>query len=867
MNEETSGFEPTRRQWVGYWSMIVQQTQNAFNDKMAQFILIPLGAAVGMSVESDAGLMIALPFVLFAPIAGWLSDRYSKRDVMIGSAVLQLLVLIWIAGAIMLHNMLMALAGFFALAVQSAFFSPAKMGINKELVGSRHLGFATGIQQMTAMLAMLIGQIVAGWLFDRRYQALGGSTDAAWQAALGPIAVLAVLSAPAVLIAWSIPHVPAHSREKFSAKLAVSHFMSLAELWRDAPLRQASIGVAFFWGFAAYINLWSIKLAKVLTHGGEGFGTISSIFMAAASLGMAAGFGFAAFLLRRRIELGWVPLAGLAMTAISVAIAAIHPGTAADFLRLLETNPLTSLAETPRAVIFLNLIGLLAFSSAIFLAPLNAWMQDRYPPDKRGDLQSAVNLQDCFAGMIAIGIIFLFESATSAIGIPALVDFRLQMGFIALACLFVTLWIIRLLPAQFIRLLGIAVVRMIYRIRTVGLERLPAKGGVLLLPNHVTYADSFFISAACHRPVRFVMDEAFTAKRSIRVFTAIFDTLTIRREQPLEAIREIIKALKNGDVVCLFPEGQLTRTGTLCALQRGFELIARKAAHPLIPMWCDGSWGSVFSFERNRFFRKTPYRMTQGMTIAYGEILSPEAADIHTLRDAMFSASAAALDHQFPARIWNNRKPRAHERAMQSWRNHTNEQRRQMWINGHQIGMINALQRRKPIHVLANDPVLNELPGLFVAFCDMFRSEIRLHDFFDGQNPGAWVGGDVLRHAIQTSQITAEDLVFYDFGTMALQPLERAGLCHCACLASGGRVIAMSMPHPPSSPDGFEPQLGHIPHAWGKLLPGWRLLNEASGELRVCGPAAPDGIPLPDGCRMSDEGFLMEKPPGRGIRR
>src|SRR5512137_2104848 len=105
MTDDPSGFEPSRRQWTGYWSMIVQQTQNAFNDKMAQFILIPLGGAVGFAVESEAGVLIALPFVLFAPIAGWISDRFSKRDVMFGSALLQLLVLVSICAAVMLKNM------------------------------------------------------------------------------------------------------------------------------------------------------------------------------------------------------------------------------------------------------------------------------------------------------------------------------------------------------------------------------------------------------------------------------------------------------------------------------------------------------------------------------------------------------------------------------------------------------------------------------------------------------------------------------------------------------------------------------------------------------------------------------------------
>lgn len=835
MSDEPPIHEPSRRQWVGFWSMIVQQAQNAFNDKMAQFILVPLGGAVGFAVESQAGLMIALPFVLFAPIAGWLSDRFSKRDVMVGSAALQLLVLIWICAAVFAKNLPFALFGFFALATQAAFFSPAKIGINKELVGSHHLGFATGIQQMTTMLAMLIGQIVAGIVFDHRYHALGATPDIAWQAALIPLLVLTVLSAPALIIAWIIPRVPAQGSGKFTIKLTVSHFTNLADLWRDKPLRQASFGVAFFWGFAAYINLWSVKLAKVVTGGGEGFGTLSSMFMAAASLGMAGGFGFASFLLRKRIELGWVPVAGVVMTLIAFAMIFIPEG----------------------GPCFLIALALLAFVSALFLAPLNAWMQDRYPPAKRGELQAAANLQDCFAGILAVLLVTAFEYAAQGLGFDAVVGFRLQMLFVGLACALATVLIIRLLPAHFLRIILLGIIRTTYRIRVTHADRLPKHGGVLLLPNHVTYADAFFIAASCPRPVRFVMEEAFTEKRTIRVFTEIFDTLTIRRTHPLEAIREIIHSLNHGAVVCLFPEGQLTRTGTLNVLQRGFEMIAKKTDCPMIPVWCDGSWGSIFSFERNCYFRKIPHRLEHDITLAFGLPIPPKQANPESLRDGLLATSADAAGLRFHERSCLTRMPQARNPATLAFRMTNEIERRKIWINGHQIAMINALQRRQSFHMLHDDPILTNLPGLCVAFPELFHAKILLHQSFDGAAHATWVGGDCLRTIIRATPNSGK-VTFYDFGSDLPEPIESPGLLHCPCLAIDGLVIAMSMPHPPAPLDNFAPQLGHQPQSRGKLLPGWFLKHAPNGSVRVHGPAAPDvGLPLPAGCTLDDQGFII----------
>lgn len=818
--------EPTRRLWVGFWSMIAQQTQNAFNDKMAQFTLISLGAAVGFTAESWAGLMIALPFVLFAPIAGWVSDRFSKRNVMLAAAVTQVVVLGWICGAVWMKNLPTALCGFFALATQSAFYSPAKIGSNKELVGSKHLGFAAGIQQMTAMLAILAGQIAAGWLFDRRFSGHGSTADAAWTAALVPLGILTLLSIPALALALLIPKIPAKGGVTFTPPLVVSHFINLAGLWRDAPLRRASFGVAFFWGFAAFINLWAVKLAKWMTHGGERFGTLSSVFLAAGSLGMAAGFGVASLLLRKRIELGWVPLAGVAMTVTAGVLAFLTPGGGW----------------------FLTTLGLLAFASAVFLAPLTAWMQDRYPADKRGELQSAVNLQDCLAGMVAVGLIVSFESGAATLGVDAALGFRIQMIFVALVCGGMTFSIIRLLPGDFIRLIGVALIRAIYRVRVLHPERIPKTGGVLLLPNHVTYADAFFISAGCSRPVRFVMDEAFMASPAIRMFVGIFDTMTIRRDQPLEAIRSMIKALKNGDLVCLFPEGQLTRTGVLCELRRGFELTAKKAGHPLIPMWCDGSWGSIFSYERSRFIRKSPDGFPRGLSIAFGQEIAPAEANLAMLRNSLLETSAAAVGNRFRAAGWGSRLPRGKGAAIEHFHASEKAVRRRVWVNGYQIGQVNALQRHRHFSVLDSDLLMLDLPAVVLTFPELFGAKVESREILA---PGIWVGGDRLRDVLAAEDLAGE-FVFYDFGTRCLEPLMLAGVLHLPCLAVNGTVIAMSMPHPPKSKPNDDDQPGHKPGTWGRLLPGWYL-----GGTRVLGPAAPaEGLELPAGAFEDAEGFL-----------
>ncbi len=167
--------------------------------------------------------------------------------------------------------------------------------------------------------------------------------------------------------------------------------------------------------------------------------------------------------------------------------------------------------------------------------------------------------------------------------------------------------------------------RLIYRVKVIGTENLPA-GGCVLVPNHITWVDSIILQLSCPRPVRFIIDEEFYQRGFLHPVLRRAKVISISRARPREAIRRAAEQIRQGEIMCIFPEGQLTRTGTLQRLQRGYEMIARDAQSPVVPVFLDQLWGSIFSFRGGKFFRKWPRQFPYRATVGFGKPLSPEEA-------------------------------------------------------------------------------------------------------------------------------------------------------------------------------------------------------------------------------------------------
>jgi len=270
----------------------------------------------------------------------------------------------------------------------------------------------------------------------------------------------------------------------------------------------------------------------------------------------------------------------------------------------------------------LVLLAALGFASGFFIVPVSALLQHRPPDNEKGAVLATVN----WFSWVGIG-------AAAAVYYVMTHYLNLSPGAIflcaALGTLAATAYVLWLLPDSLLRLLLWVATHTLYRLDVEGRERVPARGGALLTPNHVSMVDAVFLIAALDRPIRFLMFKDIYEHPLIKPLAKILGVIPISSNQGpremIHSLREATQALENGEIVCIFPEGQLTRIGQLLPFRRGFERIMKGVEAPIVPVNLDGVWGSIFSFAGGRFLWKFPRHIPYPIRVTFGAPLAPTA--------------------------------------------------------------------------------------------------------------------------------------------------------------------------------------------------------------------------------------------------
>lgn len=615
-----------------FLALLATQFLVALNDNMFRWLIVPIGK--DLIGQDDAlalgGALFLLPFVAFAAPAGYFADRFGKRTVIVGCKVAEIVIMILGVLAILSGSIVFMLAVLFLMGTQSALFSPAKYGSIPEIVRHDRISAANGWIGMTTMLAVILGAIAGGYLYDATtVHAVGEPMGQAaepgqfrWWISASALIGVALVGWLASLFLKPLP--AANPARPAPWNIAAQTYRDLGALVAMRPLLIAGLGSAYFWSLGLLAQLNIDKLARpelAVEQRYVGF------LLATLTLGIGVGSVLAGWWSRGHVELGLVPLGAAGISLALILMATVPPGDGQPF-----SSPYLW------ACLWLVMLGLAA---GLYDIPLVAFMQDRAPPDSRGRVFAAYNLLT-FSGMLLMSGVFWLLAGKETLDLSARQIFLL-CGLTTLGVMAVSIWLV---PLAAMRVVFGLLIRVLYRVRVYGLEHVPRNGGAILVCNHVSWLDGLLFGYCCPRRLHLVAD--IENLRSPIVQRLAKDGGTVQfsptnRRSVIQAVRAVRELLHQGRLVGIFAEGGISRTGQITDFNAGFVTMLRGTGAPVIPVSLYGLWGSILSFERGRFFTKWPYLRRLRISVDFGEPIF-EPRDVQTVRLAVQQlATGAAL--------------------------------------------------------------------------------------------------------------------------------------------------------------------------------------------------------------------------------
>ncbi|MEZ8517070.1 MFS transporter [Vibrio cyclitrophicus] len=616
MNNSSHSSLLTQKRFLPYF---ITQFLGAFNDNIFKNVLLlfvafasidTLPISSNLFINLAAGLFI-LPFFLFSALAGVLADKYEKSWFIRKVKLLEVLIMSLGAVGFIYESYGILLLLLFLMGTQSAFFGPVKYALLPQQLETKELVTGNALVETGTFLAILIGTLGAGVIASEESSKLIAAVCIVLFAVLGYVS------------SCFIPEAPSNAPDlkvKWQPVKLTRTTLTIAK--KDRPTFQALMSISWFWFLgAAYLTQFP-NFTKLHLNGTE---SSVAFLLALFSVGIAIGSLACDKLSNHRIEIGIVPIGSLGISIFGLLMAISIPESLPDFSSFHQFVTYSELWP-----LFFHLL-LLGISGGIFIVPLYSLMQLRAKPNERAQVIAGLNIYNS---------LFMVGSAVLGIICLTVLELSIPQLFVLLA-LFNTLVVFYLfyqVPIYAFRFFTWVVTHTMYRVKHKNLHHLPEKGGALIVCNHVSYMDALLLSAVCPRLIRFVMEEDYAKLPPLRRFlrrAGVIPISSTNRSSMRNAFKDVEDVLREGHIVCIFPEGKLTSDGEVAEFMRGMELIIRRSPVPVIPMALKGLWGSYFSRFKGRACKGLPTRFWTKLEIEAGEPILPKDANCETLRQAV----------------------------------------------------------------------------------------------------------------------------------------------------------------------------------------------------------------------------------------
>jgi hypothetical protein len=593
------------------------QLAGAFNDNLYKnglTIFIAFQAAgvsqqdSNMLVNVAAGLFI-LPFFLFSALAGQLADKYEKSMLIRRFKLLEIAIMMFGAAAFLLQSPVFLVAILFLMGTQSALFGPVKYSLLPQALQPTELVGGNAMVEFGTFLAILAGLICSVYLVGLGYPFMAAS--------------VVVVAGLGYWASCGIPRLkPAAPDLEIGFNIWRQTLVIMREARRNPTVFYAVMGVSWFW----FIGITYVtQLPNYVRYELGGSEQVYVLLLAMFSIGIGGGSFLCEKLSARRVEIGLVPIGSLGLTLFGVDLyfsQGLSPG--GELL-----GPAAFLAQSSSLRVCID-IAMLGISGGLFIVPLYALIQERSDPAKCSRVIAANNVLNALFMVVAAA--YGLFALNAGVSIPAL------FLIMALMNVAVAIFIFGLVPEFIMRLLVWLLVHLAYRVDKKALDNIPDEGAAVLVCNHVSFVDALVLAGCIRRPIRFVMHYRIFQLPMLRFIFRTANAIPIAgaSEDPKmmeRAFDTISDSLREGELVCIFPEGKLTESGDMASFKPGVSRILERDAVPVVPLALRGLWGSFFSRAHGpAMSRLFPRGVLSRIELVAGQVIEPHEASLEYLQ-------------------------------------------------------------------------------------------------------------------------------------------------------------------------------------------------------------------------------------------